>query len=479
MTKMQRKSGWPCWGYLCLAVALLQGQSSSMRDTSKEHATADDPIATQEMEQQFQDAMAAQDKGDLEHAKSLLLELHSRHPGIFAVDESLGLLYVARREFAASLPLLENAVRENPSSDVAFANLGAAQFKLHHNAEALQEFQRAAALNPNNSVTQQALGRLWMEAHEPEKAAAAFAAALAQDPQNHDLTMDRAQALKDAGHAPQAAALLASLPGVDQSALAQSLLADADEALGNYREAGEHYARAAELDPSEPNVWMMGLEFLRHWTFEAAIKEFAAGQDKFPLSSRMRLGLGAAYFGNGNYIKAIPIFADLLDADPDNSLDAELLGLSCVAAIQGEKPRCSSLLKYTQSHPRDAKVSVYAASTLIGGQLTEGNMRMARQLLDHAIAVDPRLADAQYEMGVLKQDQMDWAGSVSYLEQAVKLKPDFARAHYRLALACLRSGRKEEGEAEMELQKRYSQQQQHDLDQRLRQITTFLVDSRN
>jgi tetratricopeptide (TPR) repeat protein len=104
---------------------------------------------------------------------------------------------------------------------------------------------------------------------------------------------------------------------------------------------------------------------------------------------------------------------------------------------------------------------------------------MARQLLDHAIAVDPRLADAQYEMGVLKQDQMDWAGSVSYLEQAVKLKPDFARAHYRLALACLRSGRKEEGEAEMELQKRYSQQQQHDLDQRLRQITTFLVDSRN
>jgi tetratricopeptide (TPR) repeat protein len=320
---------------------------------------------------------------------------------------------------------------------------------------------------------------LWMETHEPEKAAAAFAAALAQDPQNHDLAMDRAQALKDAGHAAQATDILAGLPDVDQSAPAQSLLADADEALGNYHEAGNHYARAVELDPSEPNVWMMGIEYLRHWTFEAAIKEFAAGYDKFPLSTRMRLGLGAAYFGNADYARAIPIFADLLDADRDNTLDAELLGLSCVAAIQGEKPRCSSLLKYALSHPRDAKVSVFAASTLIGGQLTDQNMRMARQLLDHAIAIDPRLADAQYEMGVLKQNQMDWAGSISNLEQAVKLKPNFARAHYRLALACMRSGRNQEGEAEMALQKRYSEQQQNDLDQRLRQITTFLVDAHN
>ncbi|MGA9670762.1 MAG: tetratricopeptide repeat protein [Terracidiphilus sp.] len=475
---MQWKTGWRCCGCLLLATAL-HGQSSSARNTSEQHLAADEHRATQEMERQFQDAMAAQDKGDLEHAKSLLLDLHSRHPGVFAVDESLGLLYVAREEYAAALPLLKDAVREDPASDVALANLGAAQFKLHHNAEALEEFQRAAVLNPNNSATQEALGRLWMEAHEPEKAATAFAAALVQDPANRDLTIDRAQALKDAGHPRQAAEVLVSLPGVDQSAPAQSLLADADEALGNYREAGEHYERAVQLDPSEPNIWMMGIEFLRHWTFEAAIKEFAAGEDRFPLSTRMRVGLGAAYFGNGNYTKAIPIFADLLDANPDNSLDAELLGLSCDAAIQGEKPRCGSLLKYAQSHPGDAKVSVYTASTLIGGQLTEENMRMARQLLDHAIAVDPRLADAQYEMGVLKQDQMDWAGSISNLEQAVKLKPDFARAHYRLALACLRSGRKQEGEEEMELQKRYSQQQQNDLDQRLRQITTFLVDAQN
>jgi hypothetical protein len=72
---------------------------------------------------------------------------------------------------------------------------------------------------------------------------------------------------------------------------------------------------------------------------------------------------------------------------------------------------------------------------------------------------------------------MDWAGSIANLERAVKLKPDFARAHYRLALACMRSGRRQEGEAEMALQRHYAERQQSDLDQRLRQITTFLVDA--
>jgi tetratricopeptide (TPR) repeat protein len=224
---------------------------------------------------------------------------------------------------------------------------------------------------------------------------------------------------------------------------------------------------------------MMGVEYLRHWTFEAAIKEFEAGEDKFPHSTRMRLGLGAAYFGDGNFAAAIPVFADLLDADPNNNGDAELLGLSCVAAVQGGTPRCSSLINYAQSHPRDAKACVYAASKLIGGQLTEANMRLAQQFLEHAIAIAPTLPDAQYEMGVLKQDQMDWAGSIANLEQAVKLKPDFARAHYRLALACMRSGRKQEAEAEMAQQRRYAEQQQTDLDQRLSHITTFVVDARN
>jgi tetratricopeptide (TPR) repeat protein len=79
-------------------------------------------------------------------------------------------------------------------------------------------------------------------------------------------------------------------------------------------------------------------------------------------------------------------------------------------------------------------------------------------------------------MGMMMQHRNDWKGSIPYLERAVTLKPDYAQAHYRLALAYWRIGRKQDGEAQMKLQKRFAHQEQDDLDRRLREITTFVVD---
>jgi tetratricopeptide (TPR) repeat protein len=431
------------------------------------------------MEREFQAAMAAEDKGDLDRAASLLFDLHKKHPGIFAVDESLGLIYVAGEKFAEALPLLQAAAKEQSSSDVAHANLGAAYFKLHRNAEALAEFERAAKINPHNATTQQSLGQIWMDAHQPDRAAEAFAHALELSPGSSDLQVNLAQALVEANQAVKAQEILVGMKGVDQSATAQLLLGDIQEKSGAYREAAQHYIRAAELDPSESNVWTLGLEFLRHWTFDAAIPEFEAAVVKFPLSVRMKLGLGTAYFGNANYAKALPVFADLLESDPGNSLYADLLGLSCTAVMQEEKPRCNLLLGYADSHPADARAATYAASTLVAESATTEQMQRARSLLERAIATDPKLADARYQLAMLKQNQSDWTSSIPDLEIALALKPDYAQAHYRLALAYWRSGRKQDSQAEMELQKKYSKQQSEDIDQRLRQVTRFLVDVRN
>jgi tetratricopeptide (TPR) repeat protein len=429
-------------------------------------------------EQTFQAAIAAQDRGDLGAAESLLRKLQVEHPGTFAVDELLGLLYVRQEKFEEALPLLKAATVEDPSSDAAHANLGAALYRLHRNKEALAEFQTAARLDPKNASTHESLGRLLMEQHHPAEAAESFATALKLNPGNVDLVFDRAQALIDADQPAQAAAELKALPGVDQSASAQVLLGDAEEKLGAYQPAAEHYARAAELDPSEANAWALGVEFLRHWTFDPAIKVFEAAAVKFPDSTRIKLGLGTAYFGGAKYAESIPVFADLLGADKNNALYAELLGMACTAVSESNKGRCSALLVYAQAHPNDAKISTYAASMLLTEASGKDQMDVAFKLLTSALAVDPRSADAHYEMGLLKQDQGDWAGSVPNLERAIALKPDLAPAHYRLALAYWRTGRKQEGQAEMELQKKYAKQEREDMDRRLRQITTFIVDVR-
>lgn len=459
-------------------VSLAVGTPATLRAYDAAQAGAEQQGSeqdSQQVEQQFQAAMAAQDKGDLNHAEALLRDLHAHHPGIFAVDESLGLLLAGRERYSAALPFLDAAVHEQPSSDAAHANLGAACFQLHRNQQALSEFQIAAQLNPHVAATQQSLGRLWMEAHEPQRAADAFAAALALKPGDADLSLDLAQSLDEAGNLAKAKEALRAMPGADSSAAAQFLLGDIEEKSGAFKDAVQAYQRAAMIDPSEPNVWTVGVEFLRHWTFDGAITEFEAGVQRFPSSLRMRLGLGVAYFGNASYGKAVPIFADLLDADPHNSFYSQLLGLACTAVVPDPRPRCASLIAYAQSHPKDAQAAVYAATGILQGQASDEQIALAEKLLRGAIAADPKMPEARYQLGVLEQNRGEWAASIPNLEAAVREKPSFAVAHYRLGLAYRRAGRTKEAAEQMDLHNRYQGEQQKDLDRRLGQITLFLL----
>lgn len=428
------------------------------------------------LETQFQAAMAAEDRGDLRQAEALLRDLHKKHPGIFAVDESLGLLCVDGERFAEALPLLEAAAKEEARSDTAHVNLGADYYKLHRNADALREFQLAARLNPKKAETQQSLGQLQMEMHHPTEAAEVFAAAIVLDPGNTGLLLNEAQAWMEANRLDEARKVLASYPNAGQSAAAQSLLGDLEEKSGKIREAAEDYQRAVDLDPSEENVWNLAFELLRHWSFEAAAADLESAVVKFPESERMRIGLGVAYFGNGKYDKAVPVFARLLRAKPEEALYAELLGMSCTAVPDAVETDCSVLVQYAQKHPHDANAAVGAATGLMQGREEDAQIQLAYQLLHSAIAADPKLADARYRLGMLDQQQNRWAESIPLLEEAVALKPDYAQAHYRLSMAYWRAGRKQEAKEQMDLEKKYARQQDEDLNRKLQQITILMAD---
>ncbi len=437
---------------------------------------APDDASTAAMEREFQAALAAQDKGDLDRAESLLRDLHLHHPGIFQVDETLGLLLVSRADIPGALPLLQAAAREQPSSDVAHANLGAAYYQLHRGQLALEEFERAVEINPRNTSAQESLGRISIENQKPEQAAKAFLAAQQLKPEDEDLKLDCITALLAANRLDDAQKMLSTVADSDQSARAQSLLGEADEKAGKFQQAGEHFARAVTLEPSEENAWQLAVEFLHHWTFDAAVAEFQAASVKFPDSTRLRLGLGAALYGDAKYAKAIPIFAGLLAGAPDNAMYAELLGISCNAPLSAGDPHCMALVDYAQAHPADARAATFAAGSLLTGNANEQNVTLARQLLLHAIAANPGMPEAQFQMGVVLQQSDDWKGSIPYLERAVKLKPDYAQAHYHLARAYWRVGRRQDGQVQMELQKKYARQEQDDLNKRLSQIATFGVE---
>lgn len=468
MRRRHLRNAPPVWVAMMMAGALLsgpllQGQSA--------------PFSAED-QQNFRAAMEAANRGDAATAQPLLIGLHARHPDNFAINESLGLIYAGENNLEAALPLMAAAAAEEPSSPAASANLGMACLKLGRNADAKRALERAVQLNPGDSRAQQALGEAYMELRQPARAADAFERALESDENNPTLLYDAALARFDDGGANQAAALLARMPGVESSPAAQSLYGDVDEKLGHFKEAGQHYINAARLEPTEANEYVVGVEFLRHWTFHPAAQEFRAALQQYPESRRLRAGLGVAYFGDHNYSEAIAVFSGLLAADPDNVTYADLLGRSCSVLTEGSDAHCAALTAFAQEHPEDGRIATDAAIGLLDREGGPPQLEEAERLLRTALRAEPDLPEAHYEMGILLQRRNRWKASVAELQTAIRLKANYAAAHYRLALALARTGQRDRARAEIALQQKYSAQENLDRDRRLSQMQTLLVTMR-
>jgi tetratricopeptide (TPR) repeat protein len=465
---MQRRVSGRVCAILSIAFVLAHaGTAQSSRSGSIAFTAAD--------QDSFTKAVAALNAGNTEQAEPLLVALERRHPRNYQINEALGLAYASQNELQKALPMLQAAAEEQPDSDVAHANLGTDYLKLGKTADATKELQRAVAINAHDTSTQVALAQALMLQKQPCKAADAFAAAEQPGEADADGIYNHALALFDCGKPPEASTLLATMPGLEQSAPAQSLLGDIDEALKQYKDAAQHYAQAAQIAPTEENVYVLGIDFLRHWTFPPAIAEFQAGMRAFPESRRMQAGLGIAYYGDTEYDKAIQVFSALLQKDPDNPIYGDIYGRSCTLLTQGDDPLCAQLTAFAEQHPGNAAISTYAATRILHSPASAQQNAVAERLLTQAIAHDPSLAEAHYQLGFLLQNENKWQQSVVDLEKAVALQPTLAQAHYRLGLAYAHLGRRDEAQRQMLLDRQYHQQQQSDLTARMRQITTLLV----
>lgn len=453
---------------LCVFSGVLLAQTSAGGHPPKRQMSSPDKSA-------LHTALDAYDAGDFKRAEPLLRLLVAKYPSSYEANEALGSLYAESGQPSEALKFLLQSCRLSPNQAIAQANLGAAYLKLAKPGEAVGPLQRAARLDPRNATTASNLGQALLLTRQPAAAERAYAQASALAPGGAELSYNWALASFESGSPTKANEILGAIPAAQWTEPMHSLAGDAAERTGNFEDALTHLQAAAQLNPSDANLYAVVVELLRHWNWDEAIRVASYAAERYPASTHFRLAQGIAYYANNAYKEAVGVFSSLLKKDPNNTSLADLLGRSCSLLPDGQDPACAEMYEFAMRHPGNPVTTTYAAVALMHGQSDTLELDKAANLLHAAIEADPQYAEAYLQLGVLEQSRQHWKESAAALKQSIALRPTSPEAHYRLSRAYAHLGQRQEAEAQIELHQTYAQQAKNSLNARLQEVMRFVL----
>jgi tetratricopeptide (TPR) repeat protein len=129
-----------------------------------------------------------------------------------------------------------------------------------------------------------------------------------------------------------------------------------------------------------------------------------------------------------------------------SALDDRYLVASVMLQEKQYQPASHILEDYVTQRPEDAKGH-------LGLGLAYVNMLRyaeAQKALERALEINPSLAEAEHQLGLLASQQGDRQGAIQHWQRAVALKPDHARALFYLGTMYLESGDIDKAEADFQ-----------------------------
>ena len=282
------------------------------------------------------------------------------------------------------------------------------------------------------------------------------------------------------------------------------LLGDVEEKLGNPLDAVREYQRAAELEPSESNLFDWGTELLTHRALEPATEVFTKGNRLFPKSVRMLVALGVASYARGSYEQAARCLVNASDLAPDNPTPYLFLGKMQSVETTPSEGSVERLRRFAQMQPDNALANYYYAVSLSKQSASatdtrrdndRDNDRSARveSLLQKAVHLDPKFGAAYLQLGILYSHRADFPRAISAYQRAIEVTPEAVSpeqvtpeinetlevSHYRLAQAYLRTGDKVRAQEELQLHARLAKKIKDNAERERREIQQFVISLQN
>jgi predicted Zn-dependent protease len=344
-------------------------------------------------------------------------------------------------------------------------------------AEMERELQTALRAHPDSFEANHQLGEFYLSVGDLKSGITYLDKAQKLKPEEYPNGYDLAVALLETKNPGPARSLLQHLLQRKDTAELHCLLGQVDEALGDPTSALQEYQLAAHMDPNEKNIFDWGNELLLHETLEPALEVFKHGVALYPNSQRMYIGLGIAYYSRSLYDEAIQALchaSDLNPADPRPYLFlARMYNVSAGKADEVAK----RMKRFVETNPDNALAYYYYALSWWKGTRGSGqgvDLAEVEALLRKSISVDPQLADAHLQLGILLHNQQRDQEAVLEFQAAIRFKPDDPDAHYHLAQAYVRTGDKVRGQEEFQLYDKLHKQQVNETEKRQHEIQQFV-----
>jgi tetratricopeptide (TPR) repeat protein len=430
--------------------------------------------------------LVATARSDFAGAEEHFLRAVSLEPENFRAHTYLGSTYLQQRRLSDAARAFQKALQLDRGNATAHYNLGAIALAAGNATEALSHFEAVHRVDATDVPA--ALGilecqLLLQRAAEAGKTARRLDAALdpkdprltrvaallalhgdyadaipvlekihRASPASHETAYNLALAYSRSGQYDKAAETLRPLLRGSSAADAYNLLAFVEEKRHKLPEAIRAYQRAAELEPANEGYWFdYANALLQHQSVQAGLGAFISGAREFPKSWRMRLGLGSAYYLVGDYERAAQALLDAIAREPDSRLAYFLLGKAYESAHSVQAAIEERFRSYLLRRPNDPWAYYHYATMLYLRATSEGqsDFSRAKENLERALVLDPDLAPAYLQLGIIAQAEGRLEESLHLFERAVKLDPKLAAAHYRLALTYQRL--EQRGKAQIEM----------------------------
>ena len=298
------------------------------------------------------------------------------------------------------------------------------------------------------------------------------------EPQDYDATYFLAMAQLKNGDAKQAEKSAQVLATKQDRAELHALLARAKEAEGQPVDAVKEYKRAAEMEPSEANLFSWGAELLLHRAYQPASEVFAKGHRLHPNSVRILVGLGAAAYAQDLNDQAARWFFEASQRNPNDPRPYLFLGKVQEVAKSEPAEWVAVFERFTTLHPNNSLAHYYYAVALEKQKRGEQDFAARERELSRAITLDPKFGDTYLKLGLLETERRDYPKAVASFEKAIELTPLPDEAHLRLAQVYRLMGETEKARKESELYNEVYEKKKAQLDRERRELGQFVYTMR-